>query len=699
MVIDNSLIAPNPFSPDRDTVEDITWISFDVKLWASQEQLRVLGFGFENLITISTEDDDIIHPFALIGISVFDSTGEETLVFRSDLDREVDTDLAPNGWPNGIAPPDVPVGSGNILGFQSEFPLPDFADEKEQNDWDTLLPLDGPFESEEGPYYRSFFSLGWDGGDTPDGTYIVSIIGELVGRTWKRAGYMKSETGLIIGEKWHAEPSRHHGVVTPPVRKSVIVDRRDIRFVDDDPPLVTSTIPSAGSVIDPAREQVKEIIVGLEDGAGGSGVDPVQSTVDLLDPLGNKMGGQIVPLGINTIKLVLDSELAVSGEYTIMVIPVDKRGNKSEEAILYTFEIQDTSAPFVVDNTIRPVPTEFDDEGNPIDTYNQPIEEVSVILSDGLTGSGVDLDNSNLYVRNSADEVVVGDLKVDMDNKKLIYTPEEPITVSDTYTIVVNALDKAGAKGIYTYKFVMDMAENIIVRYEGRTYLMIYSTTTVLSAGSGVIVDDPVGLLREITVQKSDAFPQMIAELAPLSGFAMEFQPHELELSQESDLNLYYEDDQLPLGIEESELGLYAYKAQSREWIQLTGAVISEEENKIKAKVNYIDQYYIIAYTSPVVPSVIEEVTLEPPKYFNPDRESLTFSFARTMTDYKVEIYNVSGDRVVVLEEQGRNDRALGWDGRNEDNDYVRNGVFICRITFNIDGRPKTLNRLVAVVR
>jgi hypothetical protein len=43
--IDNSLIAPNPFTPDNDGVNDITWITFDIKLVATEEQLRVLGFG------------------------------------------------------------------------------------------------------------------------------------------------------------------------------------------------------------------------------------------------------------------------------------------------------------------------------------------------------------------------------------------------------------------------------------------------------------------------------------------------------------------------------------------------------------------------------------------------------------------------------------------------------------------------------
>ncbi|UCC59973.1 MAG: hypothetical protein JSV02_09615, partial [Dehalococcoidia bacterium] len=167
--IDNSLIAPNPFSPDGDDVDDMTWITFDIKLAATEEQLSVLGFGPENLLTASTEDDEIVSPFALIGISVFDSSGANMTTFSHDLASKADTDYAPNGWPNGLRPPAVPPGSGNFIG--EPYGLPDYADEDKQNDWDTLVPLDGPFESDGETYYAKSFSVGWEALDTPDGTY------------------------------------------------------------------------------------------------------------------------------------------------------------------------------------------------------------------------------------------------------------------------------------------------------------------------------------------------------------------------------------------------------------------------------------------------------------------------------------------------------------------------------------------------
>ena len=691
--IDNSLVAPNPFSPNGDEVDDVAWISFTIKLTATEKQLAILGFGPENLVTTTTEDDDTISPFALMGISIFNSSGESQAIFSHDLTPEVDTDFAPNGWPNGEMPVDIPPGSGNILGPVDN--LKDYPDGQIGNDWDTLVPLNGPFMSDDGgQYYMTNFAVGWQPSETPDGTYLINIECELVGRMWRSAGFLLTASGIIVGEKWHAEPTRHHGIAAFPRTKSVILDSGELVAVDDDPPIITSTTPSHGTIIDPAREHVEEILVVMDDGADGSGVDPIESSLSLLDPLGNKLGGQTAPYGINTIKLTLDNELTVSGSYIIETVPVDKRGNKAETPLTYTFTVEDTSAPTVVPNTVRPKPTDFDDADNPVEPYTQPIDMISVTLTDGLTGSGVDLNNSVLYIRDSADETMPGELIADADNKKLNYILEEPLAVSDTYTIVVIAVDFAGAKAIYTYQFVLDMAENIAIGYGGKTYLVIYASTVILDEA-----ESSNGLLGRITVQEADTFPDMLAEISPLTEAAIKFEPGNIELSQEADLTLYYEDSQLPLGIAESELVIYAYKLQARGWVQLQDTALLEEENKLTAKISHIDEYYIVAYTSPMTPSLTEEVILDPPKYFNPDRESLTFTFARNMSDYEVQIYSVGGDRIVDLKEHGRSDGSLGWDGKNENDELVRNGIFICRIIYSIGNRSKSLNRLIAVVR
>jgi len=688
--IDNSLIAPNPFSPDGDNVDDVTWISFDIKLIATEQQLAVLGFGGENHVTATKDDDQDISPFALLGITVFDSSGVSQAVFKHDLTAESDTDFAPNGWPNGKMPQDMPLGSGNFLGMANGYP--DFSDEKKDNDWDSLMPFHGPYG--DGSLYTTSFSVGWDAEDTPDGTYLISIECELVGRTFEFVDYMKTESGIVLGEKWHAKPVHHNGVTAFARRKSVIIDRKEIIPVDDDPPIVTSTNPSSGSVVDPTREKVTEIVASLDDGADGSGVDPIKTSIHLLDPLGNKLGGQIVPYGLNVVKLVLESELTISGQYTIQVISVDKRGNKASQSSDHLFTIADKSAPVVVPNTIQPIPNDIDSEGNPIAPYTQPINEISVVLSDGVTGSGVDLENSTIYLRDSQNETVAGEVNADADNEKLMYILENPLTTSGAYTIVVIATDNEGAKGVYTYQIYLDMAENIVVRFDGNTHLTIYAGTEVLGNPEGSIEQ-----LKQIAVRKTVEFPFMVSELSRIEDNAIEFQPFDIALTQEAELTMYYEDEQLPLGIEEQQLSIYAFKSQAKDWVQVPNVALSEKDNKLTASINHIDQYYTIAYASPVAPSMEEKVILNPPKYFNPDRELMTFTFARNMDNHKIEIYNTAGDRIIVLKEQERADKTLGWDGRNEEGKMIRNGIFICIIAYSIEGRMKTFNRLIAVVK
>ena len=202
MELDNSLVAPNPFSPDGDGVEDVTWITFDIRVYATEEQLHILGFGNDNDVTLDPDDDDQINPFALIGVSIFTPSGEVMHVFSHDMTPDADTDFAPNGWPGGKMPKDVPPGSGNYFGTPNL--LMDVPDEKKGNDWDTLVPLTGPIETEKGTLYQSRFSLGWDAKKTPDGTYLINLACELVGRTFEFGGFKIGPSGAILGEKWHA---------------------------------------------------------------------------------------------------------------------------------------------------------------------------------------------------------------------------------------------------------------------------------------------------------------------------------------------------------------------------------------------------------------------------------------------------------------------------------------------------------------
>ncbi|MBM3212463.1 T9SS type A sorting domain-containing protein, partial [Candidatus Poribacteria bacterium] len=102
---------------------------------------------------------------------------------------------------------------------------------------------------------------------------------------------------------------------------------------------------------------------------------------------------------------------------------------------------------------------------------------------------------------------------------------------------------------------------------------------------------------------------------------------------------------------------------------------------------------------NPISPSLKDEVMLKPDKLFNPDKEMLKFIFPSNVTEYQVEIYNASGSRIITLKEQGKPDNSLGWDGKNQDNQQVSNGIFICKIWYAAGNASKTINKLIGVFR
>ena len=695
MKIGNSIVAPNSFSPNGDNVNDVTRINFAIALQANREQLLTLGFGDENRRTTTTLDDDTLSPFALVGMTVLDSTGNVVLTINHDLIEDSDTDFDPSGWPGGQRPIDVPPGSGNFLGRVDS--LPDYGDEMPSNDWDTLIPLNEALGADA---YTADFGVVWDAKGVPDGVYLINITCELVSRDWSFADYMR-QADVIIGEKWHAFPVSHYGITTRPVQKSVIIDRGDIIGADDDAPIVASTNPSNGATIDPSKRQISEISAVLDDGAGGSGVDLGSSSITLMNPVGNRQKGTKKPFGMNTIKLVLDEPLTphlsvgLSGEYIISVITVDKRGNKSA-AIEAKFTIKDTSPPSVVPNTIIPAPNTQDKP------HTQPIAEISVVLTDGLTGSGVDLDNSALLLRDSANTTIPGQMSFDDQSTRLTYGLEKPLKANGAYTIVVIAADMAGAQAIYTYEFTLNLKDNITLSYAEQDYALIYADTRV---------QKPLGLdPTQITVKVVSSQPPILSELNQL-GKAIRFQPNNVYFDKPIEIIMPYDADALPSSVVASDsvptsLKLYGYKNQTAEedgteistkgWHQIETVDVQVEENRLIGRVTKLDEYYVVAYLRPAEAVLAQKVKLSS-KYFYPRRdESLAITLPNTASEYRVEVYNTAAELIRKLTSPNN---SVNWDGRNEDGIVVNHGVYILRIRYTENGKVYLNHKLVAVVK
>jgi len=693
MHILSSVVAPNPFSPDGDNVKDVTRISFEVSLLANGKQLSALGLGNENKQTATDSDDGIPSPYALIGITVSDSAGNVVHVIDHDLSRDSDRDFAPNGWPNDRAPVDVPLSSGNFLGEPGG--LPDYGDGNKTNDWDTLVPLDEDIGTNT---YKTNFGFVWGVQNLPDGIYLINITCELVSRTWLFTDYML-EGETIIGERWNAIPNRNYGITAPPIQKSVIIDRGNVIGADDDAPIVASSNPSNGTIIDISKKQISEISAVLDDGAGGSGVDLSNSTIALISPVGNFIKGAHKPFGLNTIKLVLDEPLHESGEYIISIVTVDKRGNKSK-AIEHKFTIKDTTPPTVVPNTIIPAPN------TPDNPYTKPVSEISVVLTDGLTGSGADLESSALLLKDSANTTIVGQMSFDDKSTRLTYTLAKPLKTNGAYSIVVIAADKAGAQAIYTYEFTLNLKDNIIVSFNEQDYALIYADTEI---------QKPLNLdPTQITVQVVSSQPHIFQELNQL-GKAIRFQPSNVYFSQPIEIIMPYNPDELPSSVVASgsvptSLKLYALSTDSGNglnglvdsgWHQIeTVDVVAADsvppENRLVGKVTRLDEYYVVAYLRPAEAVLAQKVKLSS-KYFNPLRnESLAITLPNTASKYRVEVYNTAAELIRKLTSSNN---SVTWDGRNEDGLIVNHGVYILRIRYTENGQVRLKHRLVAVVK
>ena len=673
--IDQAIVAPNPFFPDGNNVDDGTRITFSLSLFATPEQLQVIGMGTQNFLTADLTDDGEPTPFALIGITFLDATGQMVHAMSHDLSPGADTDFAPSGWPNRRPPEETPPGSGNFLGGA----LPDYGDDVDSNDWDSLVPLNGPFSAGDDTHYEATFSVQWQPDETiASGTYLINIEAELAGRTWEFVDHLR-EQDRITGEMWHALPTHHFGLRARQRTQFVTIDRQTVLTPDDDPPQIASTNPSDGLVIDPAQREVTEISVVLEDDADGSGVDLAASRLSLLNPLGNQVKGQLQPFGLNTLKLLLDSPLAASGEYTVSVIAIDKRGNQSEP-LERGFIIQDTSAPVIVPNTLVPAPTEA--------AYTTPIQEIQAVLSDGETGTGVDIEKSALLVKNSTNVTIQGELVADSQTNLLRYQLTEPLP-SDDYTIVVIAVDKAGEQAIYTEQFTVDLRQNIEIR-EGETRYAVVHAGTQATSPSGT-------QLSAISVTATQTFPQLLPELHVL-GQAAAFVPNGIEFSDAIQIELGYPAGSLPADADRSAIKLYAYDEidGNVSWREISNAVHAEDKPLLVARTTRLAAYYVVAQLQDASAVLARDVRASRERFWPERGESVTFTFPNTANDVYVEVYNVGGELARSLRSSTN---VVSWDGKNQQGHTLHQGIFICRLRYIERGQFQIQHKLIALLR
>jgi len=646
-------IAPNPVTPDDDNVNDYPVYYVKMKLIGSSAMLSNLGFDV-------TTNNMSNKPYALIAINMYSSDGTVFDTLETDLTSDYDSDQFPNGTPNYVT--NTELGDSGYT---------DYGDDTTSNDWDVLVPFDSSGTNE----YEANFSVRFIFcSKPPNGTYIIRTQFELVAAKWtlKSSGYgdLDGDGVSEYYEKWNEEPDYwHYGLLSPPKSGVLIVEESTAEPLDTTAPTIVSVSPGEGSTKDPG--DVSEVYAVLDDGAGGVGVDLINSDIYLEGPSGNKIDGTKTNDGNSTIKWVLTSSLSESGTYTIVVEAVDKRGNTTGEKT-YTFTVVDTQPPQIIATSPSPLDGETFDYGT--------ITQFSITLSD--SGSGVDWTKS--YITLTKDGVAVSGTssRESSSSNNLIFTPSTLPLESGSYTLQVVAYDNDGntQSPPPSYSFTITSAGSTEVQYNGDIYLTIPSGTTAYSDGIPVSVSN-VSASGSTTPTGWDT--SYLGYISPV----IQFSPSSLSFSKSVTLTMHYTDSDvsnLPSGITETDLKIYGYSNGS--WSSLDGTVSSSNNTvtlTISASTTLAD-YYVIGYTKPSTTIKFEDSVKAYPQPVKSG--SVTFSY-RISEDAKItlKIYNLKGEEIYsdIYNEvaQGSTDSTKPWNLKDKDGNKVSPGIYLYKIT------------------
>jgi len=216
----------------------------------------------------------------------------------------------------------------------------------------------------------------------------------------------------------------------------------------------------------------------------------------------------------------------------------------------------------------------------------------------------------------------------------------------------------------------------------------------------------PLGVFRQTFLATSDT-----------SGGYIDY-PDKLPVTVQ--LSLHYPQDWVPEGVDENLIAIYEYNEQSDRWIFIGGNV-TPTGNNVTATVTRSATYglFITEAAGFHPEDVISGVTLSP-NPFSPngddlyDETNISFFLSQEAT-VTVEIYNIDGDRKIVLAQTfpfsgsditdptPRRVPGLVWDGRDFSGELVPYGIYIVRVlaTFNEGGGTRTIRstHTLAVIR
>ncbi|MDE0041640.1 MAG: hypothetical protein OXT74_06370, partial [Candidatus Poribacteria bacterium] len=238
------------------------------------------------------------------------------------------------------------------------------------------------------------------------------------------------------------------------------VEERVFRFLyDSQVPVVSSIqatavagttlgLDAAGSASTVVDAPIHQIHVVFSDGSG-SGVDVVQTTVQLIHPNGDVVAATQQNDGIGTASLRFNSlrdDGTDDGRYVIRVTPMDLAGNTFTSPVEFRF-IYATRKPEIVSTT----PSEFA-------SVNQ-LDLVSAVLLDP-SGEGIDFDRSTIGLQNSEGNLMDGRQRVDVEGSVITWELDQSLSrdgVDDgEYSIQIVAINEIGSERKSSKTFLYD---------------------------------------------------------------------------------------------------------------------------------------------------------------------------------------------------------------------------------------------------
>ena len=234
---------------------------------------------------------------------------------------------------------------------------------------------------------------------------------------------------------------------------------------------------------------IQQLTVVFSD-KDGSGMDLSRTTVRLVDPNGDEIGGNQTDDGAGTVFFSfnpLRADGSADGRYRILVTLADLAGNMFTSPIEFPF-FYSTQKPEIVSTT----PAEFS-------TATQ-LTSVSATLLDH-SGGGIDFDHSTIQLQGPNDNTLPGRMRVDKSTSTLTLELGSPLPrngdADGEYIIGLTVVDKAGNLVEVSRTFIYDTQIPQIVSVTANT-----ATPAPIPAEQLQIIDTS---LSEITVRFSDA--------------------------------------------------------------------------------------------------------------------------------------------------------------------------------------------------